>query len=155
MAVVIVHKPMHKIILSRPSGIYTAEESLTAWHQFGDTHEVSCSCDVIVDHRFVDDYEIDFAQMQTIAGLIENIVTRSKPDARMAHFCPRDLGFGMARMFEQITTARSPFRVAVFRNPKELVDWLHLSQETIAELSGETGFLRQSVSRPLSQHGLS
>lgn len=145
MPVVITHRPSENIILVRPSGIYTATESLAAWQRFCDLHDLPTGQHVIVDHRFVEDYEIDFNQMQTIAALLENLIWKSGTATRMAHFCPFDLGFGMARMFEQITTARSPFPVAVFRDPVEMVDWLGLSRDTLIQLADDADLLKQPV----------
>ena len=155
MPVTITHHPELRLAISRPRGVVTADEVSAAWGEFYLRHRSLAGYSAVVDHRQVRSYEIDHAQMRSMVRTHVAAVTAGIAPDRIAQFAPRDLSFGMARMFELLATAQVPTDIAVFARMEELAEWLNLPCPTVRQIldAGLPGDPAADGGRPLGLRG--
>jgi hypothetical protein len=80
------------------------------------------------------DLDFDFSSMMHMVYRLEPFYARCHAEARMALYAPRDLAFGVSRMYQSLTSDRAGPEVGVFRRRLEALSFLGLSETAVAEL---------------------
>ena len=80
------------------------------------------------------DLDFDFGSMMHMVYRLEPFYARCNAEARMALYAPRDLAFGVSRMYQSLTSDRAGPEVGVFRDREEALAFLGLSETAAAAL---------------------
>jgi hypothetical protein len=109
-----------RLVLSVASGVVTAEEFLEHGKRLGEDPDFEPSFDQILDLRAATPIELPTAALKGMASL-----RLFGAGSRRALVAPRDLVFGLARMYESLR-ADAPESLRSFRTIEEARRWLGL-----------------------------
>lgn len=93
---------------------------------------------LLVDNSHVTSYDGDFSQMQRFCGQLEDINAFTSRTIRVAYYAPSDLGFGVARMTQQVLSARLPLDIHVFREEAQALAALGQKETRLSDLFAAT-----------------
>ncbi len=119
--------PEHNLIILVHTGIIPDEEFLTFYKGLYQSDPSFTSMDHLVDLREADSSPRSSDVLHKFADFMqpffESLTTRPK----VAVVAPRDLSFGLARMYEALADA-IPWDFTVFRNTDTALAWLGLPE---------------------------
>jgi len=105
-------------------GGVTDEELINAYTQFFEGDEWCPGMNELVDHSEFSGNLFTTEGLQRVARFAEQHYQQHGVSAvKTAIFAPRDLPFGLSRIYEALTR-KSPETVMVFRQRQNAVDWL-------------------------------
>lgn len=70
---------------------------------------------VLIDNSGITSYQGDFSELQRFCGRLRDSGALGTATMEIAYYAPSDLGFGIARMTQQVLSARLPLEIHVFR----------------------------------------
>jgi hypothetical protein len=120
LAVTYAIDPQRRLVVSEAAGIVTAEDFLEHGKRLAEDPAFDPAFDQILDLRNARQVEVPTAALKGMASL-----RLFGPGSRRAIVAPRDLTFGLARMYESLR-ADAPESMKTFRTIEEARVWLGL-----------------------------
>lgn len=126
-------RPDLGVALSTHEGIVSDEEFLASYRAFLDSPDYDLGFHRLVDLRRADSSSRSSDALRTIATYVKHRYTNVDVAPKTAVIAPRDLSFGLARMY-QMFSELVPGDVVVFRSVDAALAWLGVSDEMIPEV---------------------
>lgn len=83
----------------------------------------------LVDLQQTTELDFDFGRMMRLVSRLEPYYARRSEGARTAILAPRDVAFGIARMYQSLLGDRPQFEIGVFRDRDAAAAFLGLSPD--------------------------
>lgn len=93
---------------------------------------------LLVDNSRLTSYDGDFSELQHLSGQLEETAAFTCRTIRVAYYAPSDLGFGVARMAQQVLSARLPLDIKVFRDEAQALAALGQKETRLSDLFADT-----------------
>lgn len=93
---------------------------------------------LLVDNSRLTSYDGDFSEMQRFCGQLDKTGAFDCRIIRVAYYAPSDLGFGVARMAQQVLSARLPLDIKVFRDEAQALAALGQKETRLSDLFADT-----------------
>ena len=120
------------VVVSRHLGEVSDQELLDTYRQLYNDPDYQPSFNKVVDLRTTKSTGRSPDALRDIAQLIKSRYATTYERAKTAIIAPRDLSFGLARMY-QVFSEDTPQETMVFREVQQALDWLHLSGNILDE----------------------
>jgi hypothetical protein len=110
------------LIRTTAAGRVTGDELVAYYHRLRSHPDFRSSLNEIFDLTDVTEANVDGADVRRLSGVTEEFTVRGVA-VKVAIIAPRDLEFGLARMYEMLQS-RSRNDVRVFRDRAEAEGWI-------------------------------
>ena len=91
--------------------------------------------DELADLSQLTEIDLDYTTMRAVLKSVNAVYTRLPTRTRISFFAPEDVGFGMARMFEQLAGLQNGARAFVSRTEAEALAALDRPERRIADVT--------------------
>ncbi|WP_353472369.1 hypothetical protein PVT71_13830 [Salipiger sp. H15] len=93
---------------------------------------------LLIDNSGITSYRGGFSKLQWLCAQIEESGAFDDCAAPVAYYSPSDLGFGVARMAQQVLSSRLPLEIHVFRDEAQALARLGQRETRLADLFAAT-----------------
>lgn len=131
-------RPDLGLVLSKHTGMVSDAEFLESYRALLDDPEYDLGLSRLVDLRDADSSARSSEALRSIATHLKRRYKGSDLAPRTAVVAPRDLSFGLARMYQAFSEV-VPGDVVVFRSVDAALAWLGVSDEAIPEVRASEG----------------
>ena len=130
MPVFFYFKPEYNLVVCRQVGVVEDEEFLTSYRSLFEGDRFDPSMDLVVDLRRADSSKRSREAIQSFARYLKEWMKRTDKRSRVAVIAPKDVSFGMARMYEAY--AESAHRdFTVLREADAALEWLGVPEDAL------------------------
>lgn len=120
-------------VVAKHEGLVSDQELLDTYRQLYNDPDYQLGFKKLVDLRATESMERSADALQDIAQLIKSRYAGSSERFKTAIVAPRDLSYGLARIYE-VYSEETPQETMVFRDLQKALDWLELSADDILDL---------------------
>ncbi|MFZ7089822.1 hypothetical protein [Primorskyibacter sp. 2E233] len=121
-------------IVFRKYGTYTTQDCRTSTKSALAEPNYLPQMAQIYDLSDVTDFDANFAQISSLVTFLGEISSQVDQNTPLVIIAPKDIQFGMARMFQQLMDGRTPFDVHLVRNWAEAAKIVDLPPERFQEM---------------------
>lgn len=118
------------VVVSKHEGVVSDKELLDTYRRLYNDPDFQLEFKKLVDLRATESLERSADALQDIAQMIKSRYAGSSARSKTAIVAPRDLSYGLARIYE-VYSEDTPQETAVFRDLEKALDWLELSADIL------------------------
>lgn len=126
-------KPDEKLVILVHRGIVADDEFLSFYSTLYEDTRFDKSFNLLVDLRRTESASRSSDALSEFAEFIRNQFSGAAVRPKVAVVAPRDISFGLARMYEAISSD-IPVEFTVFRSIEAAISWLDLSENPMDDL---------------------
>jgi len=120
----------YNLVVCRQVGNIDDQEFLGAYRSLFESGRFDPTMDLVVDLRRADSSNRSQEAIQEFAGYLKKWMQKTDKRSRVAVIAPRDVSFGLARMYEAYAdSAHKDF--TVFRDEDTAVEWLGIPKDVL------------------------
>ena len=127
-----------RLIIFVHVGVVSDDEFLSSYKAFYKDARFDKSFNQLVDLRRAESSARSRAALQQVADFVREQFTGAETGAKVAVLAPRDLSYGLARMYKAFSAA-APLDFSVFRSVDDALPWLGVPEDVLDDLEEEKG----------------
>jgi hypothetical protein len=128
-------RPEHNLVICTQVGEVGDEEFLASYTSLFNSDRFEPTMNLIVDLSRVDSSKRSRSILESFAVIAQKRLQGNNTKPMVAVIAPRDVSYGLARMYEALSHAVS-WNFAVFRTAGEALSWLGLPQSFLDDIHG-------------------
>lgn len=123
-------KPEYNVVICRHVGTIDDQEFINSYHSLFEGDSFDPAMDLVVDLRQADSSKRSQEAIQEFAKYLKDWMQKTEKRSRVAVIAPRDVSFGLARMYEAYAEpAHREF--TVFREENAALEWLGIPEDAL------------------------
>ena len=127
------YKPEHRVTVFVHRGIVPDDEFLQYYRSFYSDSSYDKSFDLLIDLRGTQSGARSPEALKKFAAFAQLQVPKVEPEPKVAVIAPKDMSFGLARMFEAYSDL-VPFDFSVLRDSEKAIEWLNVEGDILREI---------------------
>jgi hypothetical protein len=127
-----------RLVVSIHYGAVSDQEFLDGYRTLFEDPEFDLGFNRLVDLRRTDSSSRSTSALRSFAAWVKQRYEGAQVAPKTAVVAPRDVSFGLARMYEAFTNL-TPGEFVVFRSVDAALAWLGISDEMIAQVEAQEG----------------
>ena len=126
-------RPEYNVMICVQAGKVDDDEFLASYTDLFKSDRFAPTMNLIVDLSRADSSERSRVALESFALMAKNRLQENKTKPMVAVIAPKDVSFGLARMYE-LLAALVPWKFLVFRTAGEALTWLALPEDFLDDI---------------------